>query len=538
RTRLLAADLSNLVEGGQWGEQTAGTNGIGTALARKEPVHVYASEHFCEGWHRWTCAGAPVLDPFFGKVLGVVDFTTLESEFRDSALGLSFSLANSISGEIRVQVELERVQLLHQYLLYAARFPGDGVLVFDRMGNFVRGSEGVEPSEHGPGGHAALPAKEVRQILAPGGDTPIGSLLVVPRPRRKQYSLATSGGRGEGDGRAAVHYGTFVTRHEPFQRVMAKIERVIPTDLSVLLTGETGTGKELIAGYIHNHSHRQSGPFVAVNCGAISKELFESKFFGYERGAFTGADTRGRKGLFAIAEGGTLFLDEVGEMPPDIQAGLLRVLEAGTYRRVGSDREYKANCRIVAATNRPLRECVEQGTFRSDLYYRMGVATVTIPPLRERPEDIPLLIDHIMRDFCARHGMAPKPFSPEAMHLLTEYAWPGNGREVRNVVESAVLCAGDEVSPEDIPHDLLVEHADRDAPPAPERLANVLAPPGGENLSVRDNERKLILTALHKYKKVSLVAAALGVSRSTLYRRFEALGLDHKEFSGRTRRPT
>ncbi|GAB4267852.1 MAG: sigma-54-dependent Fis family transcriptional regulator [Deferrisomatales bacterium] len=531
KVRVKAADLSNLTEGGQWSEQRAGTNGIGTAIAKRMPVHVYSSEHFCEGWHKWTCAGAPVLDPFRNDVLGVVDFTTFESDFRLEALALSQSLASNIAGELRVQIELERLQIIHHYSIYSARYPGDGVVAYDRLGRLVRASPGVDLERYGvlPGDLAVLdqPPKEVRQVFVPGTREAIGTLLVVERPRKVSLSLP-SGRPASPD---VESFGDFVTASEPVKRVLHRIQKIIPTDLNILLIGETGTGKELIASFIHSRSPRRDGPFVAVNCGAINKELFESKFFGYERGGFTGADPRGRRGLFEAADGGTLFLDEIGEMPPDIQAGLLRVLETGRFRRIGSEREHTTNCRIIAATNRPLLRAVEEGTFRSDLYYRLSVVKAVIPPLRDRPEDVPILIDHTMRRFCERHGMPPKTFTAEAMAVLTAHRWPGNVRELRNVVESALVCAEEAVTPEDLPAEILSATAERDTGPAPEAPAPRPegTPPGAAGLSVRENERRLILTALRKYKKVSLAARALGMSRSTLYRRLEEHGIDHRE---------
>lgn len=531
RIRVKAADTINLMEGGLWSEAKAGTNGIGTAAAKGAPVHVYASEHFCQAWHPWTCAGAPVTFPFGDKLVGVVDFTSLETDFRASAPALAYSLAATIAGELRLQIEMERLQLLHHYAELCARYPSERVLVFDRMGQLVRGAEGVDPEVYRHTGErcsaAAAPPKEVRPVTVPGSREPIGTLVVVPRPR----GVVARPAPGADSGEERVAFGAFVTANRRVKEMLARLEKVIPTDLTVLLVGETGTGKELLASYIHTRGPRRSGPFVAVNCGAISPELFESRFFGYERGAFTGADPRGRKGLLETADGGTLFLDEIGEMPPDIQAGLLRVLETGRFRRIGSEREHTTNCRIIAATNRPLLRAVEEGTFRSDLYYRLSVVKAVIPPLRDRPEDVPILIDHTMRRFCERHGMPPKTFTAEAMAVLTAHRWPGNVRELRNVVESALVCAEEAVTPEDLPAEILSATAERDTGPAPEAPAPRPegTPPGAAGLSVRENERRLILTALRKYKKVSLAARALGMSRSTLYRRLEEHGIDHRE---------
>ncbi len=519
-----AAESSNLVEGGLWGEVAAGTNGIGTAIARKGPVHVYSTEHFCEAWHQWTCAGAPVLDPFGNKVLGVVDFTTFEKDFRMEAVALSQSLAENIAGELLVQIKLERLQLIHQFEIYSARYPADAVLVYDRLGQLVRATQGFQEEGmdafHGNLTTFTTLPKEVRQVFAPSSDAPFGTVVVMAKPRSAVFSMPPDATLAQ----IAV-YGDFVTSDAEVKRILRRIEKIIPTELNVLLIGETGTGKELIASYIHSRSKRRDGPFVAVNCGALSKELFESRLFGYVRGGFTGADPRGRKGLFEAASGGTLFLDEIGELPLDIQAALLRVLETGAFRRIGSDRERTANCRIIAATNRSLLECVQEGTFRSDLYYRLSVVRAEIPPLRDRPSDIPVLIEHTMKSFCRRHGIPEKRVGPEALGVLTEYRWPGNARELRNVVEAAVVCADEVITPADLPPEVLKAVMEQSSRPAGDLLAAPDQAVSSE-LSVREHERRLILMALRKYKKISLAARALGMSRSTLYRRFEELGID------------
>lgn len=334
------------------------------------------------------------------------------------------------------------------------------------------------------------------------------------------------------------NFGGLITRNSQLKQVMTKLAKVAATDLNVLLIGETGTGKELIARYIHAESRRRSEPMISVDCGTISKQLFESTFFGYEGGAFTGADSRGRRGLFEAAKGGTLFLDEIGEMPLPIQAGLLRVLEMGVFRPIGSDREVTADCRIIAATNRPLSELAEQGTFRSDLYYRLSVAKFTIPPLRERPEDISPLVEHMRTAFCEKHGVPGKTLSPDAASALERYSWPGNVRELRNMLESGIICGGSEIGLRDLPADVVEAGTTRAAVARSKRYPERRRTPGagGEAQNVRDQERGLILRALASHKRIGLAAEALGISRSTLYRKLEALNIDHRALFERSRK--
>ena len=526
-----------VIPGARWDEGRQGTNGIGTAIARKEAVHVYSNEHFCEGWHQWSCAATPILDPFTDEILGVVDFTTFDKDYREDAVGLTYSLSGHIKAELRLQLELERMQLIHGYSDYSSKYPSDGIIVLDRMGRVVRNSPGIVPSEcdlYLRCESDKEPPKKVKQIYLPGTETEIGSLLVV----RGRSSTFTSLPSGSARINCVETFGEFITANENLKQIMERVKKVIPSEINVLLIGETGTGKEIVANYIHTHSKRHSGPFVAVNCGAISKELFESKFFGYERGAFTGADPRGRKGLFECANGGTLFLDEVGEMPLDIQAALLRVLETGRFNQVGSDKEISTNCRIIAATNRSLSEEIERGTFRADLYFRLGVAKFDIPPLRERPEDIPVLIQRTMESLCQKHGVKPSTITPEAMELLTGYSWPGNGREVRNVIESAMICGGDTISDQDLP--INIKHSQK---PPPETLPRTdedqAAAPGNSSGSVdyrissnfSQREVHLIKTTLEKYRDIALTCRALGVSRTTFYRKCKAHGITPSDYT-------
>jgi DNA-binding NtrC family response regulator len=233
-----------------------------------------------------------------------------------------------------------------------------------------------------------------------------------------------------------------IGRHPRLRAALRLLERVAPTESTVLLTGESGTGKELFARALHALSPRRDGPFVAVNCAAIPEALIENELFGHQRGAYTGADRRS-DGRFAAAQGGTLLLDEVGELPLAVQAKVLRVLEERTYERVGGGPTLRADVRLVAATNRDLRAMVAEGSFRTDLFFRLEVFPVEIPPLRERAEDVPLLAEHLLREAARRHGRPAPVLDPKALELLAAQPWPGNVRELAHVLERAtVLCEG------------------------------------------------------------------------------------------------
>ncbi len=304
-------------------------------------------------------------------------------------------------------------------------------------------------------------------------------------------------------------------------RVRELIARVASTNVPVMILGESGTGKELIADAIHNSSLRRSQALVKINCSAIPAELLESELFGYEKGAFTGAH-RGKAGLLELADGGTLFLDEVAEMIPALQPKLLRVLEGQPFRRVGGTKDIYVDVRFVSATNRDLRTSVASGTFRQDLFYRLGVFVIDVPPLRDRPEDILLIAQTFLENLRKETGKAASGLPREAQELLVRYPWPGNVRELRNVLERALILAdSDLLLPEHFPPELRA-HANTSAP-AVER------PAGGEATEALDTVERVhimkILEAVHGNKTEA--ARRLGIARSTLKEKLKHFGLDY-----------
>lgn len=261
------------------------------------------------------------------------------------------------------------------------------------------------------------------------------------------------------------HYDRFLGRSEPMQRVFSLIERVAETDSTVLILGESGTGKELVARTIHFNGPRAERPLVPVNCGAIPETLLESELFGHERGAFTGAHNT-RIGRFELAHGGTLFLDEIGEMSPSLQVKLLRVLQQRCFERVGGTKTLQVDVRVIAATNRDLDQAVLDGRFREDLYYRLNVIPISVPPLRERADDIPQLLDHFLKLFNDQKHKNVLGISSEAMRLLCAYSWPGNVRELENLIERLVILKGEGViAPEDLPDKMSRNDPYRALPP-------------------------------------------------------------------------
>jgi two-component system, NtrC family, response regulator AtoC len=294
------------------------------------------------------------------------------------------------------------------------------------------------------------------------------------------------------------------------------IRQVAPSRATILLMGESGTGKELIAHAIHNFSNRNKTRFVAFNCAAFAPQLIESELFGHERGAFTGAAER-RIGRFEQAAGGTLFLDEIGEIDSNIQVKLLRALDPAVFERVGGNQSIRADVRLIAATNRDLAALVREGKFREDLYYRLNVVQIRVPPLRERKEDIPLLANSFLKEICERDGKAFRPLSPEAMEALLRYDWPGNVRELKGAIDSGVtLATGNQITVQDVP--LTVRRAS----------AGLALREGGNQdlVNIHDNETRLIMRALDESAGNRTEAAKkLGISRRTLHRRLKELRL-------------
>jgi PAS domain S-box-containing protein len=319
------------------------------------------------------------------------------------------------------------------------------------------------------------------------------------------------------------HFGEILGNSPALMRVLRDIQQVADTEATVLITGETGTGKEVMARAIHANSRRRDHPFVKVNCAAIPATLIESEFFGHEQGAFTGA-TKKREGRFSLADRGTIFLDEIGELPLDLQGKLLRVLQEGEFEPVGSSHTTKVSVRVLAATNRDLQKEAQGGTFREDLYYRLNVFPIHLPPLRERGEDVVLLANTFVQHFSQRMGRTVAPLSPDALRRLTTYPWPGNVRELQNVIERAVITAQN--------GQLNLERAvpgDEEKPPSPNQPSSH-APSAIRTIQeIQDLERQNILMALEQGSwKVSGekgAAKLLGINPSTLTSRMKALGI-------------
>jgi DNA-binding NtrC family response regulator len=335
---------------------------------------------------------------------------------------------------------------------------------------------------------------------------------LVERAARLEIQLAYQGVLGE-----------LVGSSRPMQQVFALVRQVAPSRAAVLVRGESGTGKELVARAIHTLSPRQNGPFVAVNCAALPETLIESELFGHEKGAFTGALER-RAGCFELAHGGTLLLDEIGDMPFPTQAKLLRVLEDSRVRRLGGKQEMTVDVRVVAATNKTLEEGIRKGTFREDLYYRLNVFPIQLPPLRDRKDDLAMLCAAIIEDLNRKHECKVTEVSPQALERMEQYSWPGNVRELRNVLERAVIIVGEgSIGVSQLP--AILSGAEARAVPAPEASTSGPAVTLPVGVTIDQAERAVIeMTLQHTRNNKTRAADILGISLKTLFNKLKGYG--------------
>jgi transcriptional regulator of acetoin/glycerol metabolism len=527
----------HLMPGADWREAAIGTNGIGTALANRGPAQVHAVEHFCAGIKRWTCAAAPVWEPGTGAILGVLDISGFAPTFHGNNLTLAVAAAHQVETVLASVWNHERTRLLEACLTQLSRSDAAGLIAIDRRGRLVHTSgrvpltvglgqrvPGFEAGSQIEGWAGRLPAGLRPEWLNPviaDGDT-IGAMLVIPasglgRARPVSSRIAHQSSEADPNRNAFAH---IEGRSAVLQAVIERGRLLVGKRVTVLIEGETGVGKELFARALHGEEGRNM-PFITFNCAATSKELIGDELFGHVRGAFTGATTEGRAGRFELADGGTLCLDEVGDMPAALQPVLLRALEEGVIYRLGDSQPRHVNVRLLALTNRNLLEEVEAGRFRRDLYHRISVTRLRIPPLRERDADIELLAERFNHQLAHRHGVTEKRFGPEVMALLKTYRWPGNVRELRNVIESLVLtCAAAEVAIEDLPAEIL------EAAPAT-AARNAATYPMAQAASLGDFEHLAIKRALESsHGNLTQAARALGISRSTLYRKVQQYHLE------------
>ncbi|GAW92983.1 sigma-54-dependent Fis family transcriptional regulator [Calderihabitans maritimus] len=528
------ASEMNFVCGADWSEQGAGTNAIGTAISINKPVQVFAAEHFCRGWHGWTCSATPIRDPVTRELIGVLDLTGYRQSHQPHSLGIVVAQANAIEKELLKQDILKQQQIMEAFIQAEKDYSTDGIIALDSRGRIIQVNEKVsrvlaidtrelvgQPAKKLLNNIYTLSREVTEQRIrekeikieeqcklsgykatakmVERNGNPIGALVIVRRSKRCPVETRPH------NFSAKYTFQDIICEDETFKETLEMAKEAAKSEATILILGESGTGKELVAQAIHTASSRRYKPFVSINCGAIPKELIGSELFGYVGGAFTGASKNGNPGKFELANGGTIFLDEIGEMSLEEQVNFLRVLEERELVRIGGKKVIPVDVRVIAATNKDLMEEVKAGHFRVDLYYRLNVITLRIPPLRERKKDIPSLVEHFLDEF----GASYYKVDPEVINLFMNYDWPGNVRELKNVIHRMVVLANEpQLRIDQVPRELM------SSTPA-DTTAVQLGP-------VERAEKDMLLEIIRECEgNISLAARKLGVARSTLYRKIK-----------------
>ena len=535
------ASQIHLMPGVRWSEALCGTNAIGTALETGEPVQIHSAEHFCAGIKHWTCAATVVRHPADGEILGALDVSGLSSTFNRQILALTVVTGRRIEKSLAIAEMERRYRLLEASIDFWRLAGDDGAVLFDRRGTPIKANDAAARAITALGGNsswlrnmtrmpalahwtekqgdpAALPPwlrpEWLQPIVLQGQH--LGTMMVVPAVLHAATRARVAPVQRLAEA-AAEPFDRLVHGDGPMAEVIRRARQLAGAGTAVLLQGETGVGKEDLARGLHG---RRSGAFVALNCGGLARDLLAAELFGHAEGAYTGARKGGSAGKIEAADGGTLFLDEIGEMPLDMQPMLLRVLERGEVYRLGETQPRKIDFRLVAATNRDLNEEVAAGRFRKDLYYRIAVATLRIPPLRERCDDVLLLARHFLRRFRQERGELDEPLPGEVAACLAAYAWPGNVRELRNVIEAAVLLSNGEP----LRRDLLPPEVQADSTADPRPTTDL--PASTLNEAEREAIRRAILA---EQGNLTRAARRLAIAKSTLYLKMQAFGLTRHE---------
>ncbi|HDR8117281.1 sigma-54-dependent Fis family transcriptional regulator [Bacillus thuringiensis] len=498
----------NFIEGVKWTEAAVGTNAIGTALEIEEAIMISGTEHYSVVSHSWSCAAAPIHNDD-GKLIGVLDFSCPIEFSHPYMLGMVTSIAHAIERECSIRVHQNELHLIHRFLDVIDS--DEQVVICNHRDVIVSASKSVrerindwsrmkleELMHHGLETKLEIPVYSNERM--------IGKCMYLKENEQMNTYSALTFIKG-------ITFPGVTGTSRAFQHTLEEIKLVSPTDASVYVCGETGVGKEYVARAIHENSPRKDGPFIAVNCGSLPKELIESELFGYAEGAFTGARRQGYKGKFEQANGGTLFLDEIGEVPPEMQVALLRVLQERTITPIGSSKEVPVNIRIITATHKDLLRLVEEGKFRQDLYYRLHVYPLYVPSLIERKEDIPYFIQH----FCEQKNWNVV-FPKSICNQFLQHTWPGNIRELVNALERIyILSQGREICEKQVA--LLIQTMMGNQQQLELQVENKTE----HTLNFREKiQRDSMIEALQKTNgNVSLAAKLLDVPRSTFYKRMQ-----------------
>ena len=549
---LKAAEDLDMVVGAYMDEKSIGTNAMGTAISENAPVQISATEHFITAYHRWTCSAAPIHDTA-GEIIGTLNLTGASSLVHPHTLGSIVTAVKSIEFQIKNEAVQNKLLEASQYNSIIMNTISQGIAAVDSSGkiNMVNNNvcnilKSKEESLIGESVENYIEDwNKISEYVLAGNSYQDEEVTLNLAGQKEKYLLngyPIYNKKNEIMGmvltfkeiqkiinlvhkytgmRARYTFDDIIGESREIKKIIKYAKQAADSTATILIEGESGTGKEVMAQAIHNFSSRRDNGFVAINCGAIHKNLIESELFGYDEGAFTGAKKGGQPGKFELANGGTLFLDEIGEMPLELQVSLLRVLQEGYIMRVGGNKYIPVNVRIIAATNRDLKKQVENGKFRQDLYYRISVIPIHIPPLRERKEDIRLLADHFIKQKALKLGRESVALDEGIMDWICQNEWVGNIRELENFIEKCLIL--DDQPLDDLSIDSINQCMIRQKAEDQEGAENY------EDLflcSLEELEKKSISILLKKFdNNITQVSKVLGIGRNTLYLKMKKYGL-------------
>ncbi|WP_129597207.1 sigma-54-dependent Fis family transcriptional regulator [Anaerophilus nitritogenes] len=533
------------LKGCQWTEENVGTNAIGTCIYLDQPIQTLGAEHYGQKQHRWTCSAAPIHDNN-GKIIGVIDLSGDFQGYHSHTLGIVVEAANSIQEQFLIAEHRKWVKVAFESI-------EDGILIIDSnfcikdfnlkmceilkvqkeeihtldiklllndiindIGNFNKNNNIIyrEVSLY-VNDHRVECNINVTRVEQ--GDKYIGFVIVAKKIDSFRHAVNKIAGFS-----SRYTFEDIITNNFKMKNIVEEAKNIAENECSVLITGESGTGKELFAHAIHNESVRREGPFVAINCAALPKDLVESELFGYEKGSFTGASKEGQPGKFELANKGTIFLDEIGELPLQMQSKLLRILDNHTVTRIGGTYERNLDVRVIAATNRNLYQEIQTNNFRSDLYYRLNVFHLKLFPLRERPEDILLCAEFFLDKFNKKNFKGQKNFEKNFIQALINYHWPGNVRELENVIQRAYYLSKNRI----ISSTLIPDYINKNIREHTNHISHTLSINHPQSKILEEIEKNLIMDSLKKCNgNVVHASKMIGIGKSTLYRKLKKYGL-------------
>jgi len=535
----------NFVIGADWSEESAGTNAIGLALKLDQPIQVISYEHFCICSHNSTCSAAPIHDTE-GNIIGALDMTGDFEKAHSHTLGMVVAAVHGIEKQLESKHAWAKYYLANSYLNAIVESVSEGMMAVNELGiitrinsyaikmlqsnqdeiigkdirTFFKSSflkenkkdllaltdQEVDIISNGKIKKAIISTRKIEGL--PTGMK--GTVIVFNEINRTRKLVQRMSGL-----EAKLTFKDIIGKNEKFLATLRLAKNAAQSLSNILLLGESGTGKDVFAQAIHNASHSSNGPFVAINCGAIPRELINSELFGYVDGAFTGAKRGGNPGKFEMAEGGTIFLDEIGEMPLELQTILLRVIENKSIMRIGGQDSIPVNVRIIAATNRDLIKEVDHGNFRRDLYYRLNVISINLLPLREHKDDIPLLCEHFIKKMNHQLGKDVNEIEDAVQQYFYAYDWPGNIRELYNILERSMNIAQcSKLLVDFLPYEFTTSQKVKN--PAPHN-------------SFEELEKELISNLMTEHSgNITRIANKLGIARTTLYRKLDKYDLNHQ----------